>query len=106
MARVAAVVTDLMLGSRVEQGLRAAGHEVSLTAALPEDPAGFDAVVCDLDVADVSAVAAAGPPSLGFYQHTDVETRRRAEAAGIDIVVPRSRMVRELPQLVERLLGA
>jgi hypothetical protein len=42
---------------------------------------------------------------IGFHQHTDVETKRRAEAAGIDLVVPRSRMVRELPELAQRLLG-
>ena len=42
---------------------------------------------------------------LGFYSHVDVDTRRRAEAAGVDVVVPRSRMAREMPELVESLLG-
>jgi len=58
------------------------------------------------DAADVcpAAVAAAGPPCLGFYSHVDVETRRRAEAAGFDLVVPRSRMARELPDLLAGLL--
>jgi hypothetical protein len=41
---------------------------------------------------------------IGFYQHTDVETKKRAEDAGLAIAVPRSRMVRELPDLVERAL--
>ena len=36
-----------------------------------------------------------GLPSVGFYLHTDQDTRRRAEAAGYDLVVPRSRMNRE-----------
>jgi hypothetical protein len=49
-------------------------------------------------------VAGTGLPSLGFYPHTDMETRRAAEEAGIDVVVPRSRMARELPELIERLL--
>ena len=44
-------------------------------------------------------------PALGFYSHVDVETKRAAEAAGVDLVVPRSRMARELPALVEGLLG-
>jgi hypothetical protein len=35
----------------------------------------------------------------------DVETRSAAESAGIDLVVPRSRMSRELPALVEGLLS-
>jgi hypothetical protein len=42
---------------------------------------------------------------LGFYQHTDAETKARADAAGLDLAVPRSRMVRELPELAARLLA-
>ena len=42
---------------------------------------------------------------IGFYQHTDTETKQRADAAGLALAVPRSRMVRELPDLVERELG-
>jgi len=104
VARVVAVVSDLMLASRVEEGLRAAGHDVAVTLALP-DPLEADAIVCDLDGADLAAIAAAGVPTLGFYSHVDVEAKRGAEAAGLDLVVPRSRMARELPELVERLLS-
>jgi hypothetical protein len=35
----------------------------------------------------------------------DADTRRRAEAAGFDLVVPRSRMAREGAALVDRLLA-
>lgn len=106
MARVVALVTDLMLASRVEGALSAAGHEVEVRAEPGADAAAADLVVADLEgVADLAAVAALGPPTLGFYSHVDVETRRRAEAAGFDLVVPRSRMSRELPQLAARLLS-
>jgi len=105
VARVLALAADLMLASRVEAPLTAAGHEVTVRGELGGDAAGFDAIVADLELADPAAVAAAGPPSLGFCSHVDVEARRRAEAAGVGIVVPRSRMARELPELVERLLG-
>ena len=47
-----------------------------------------------------------GMPVLGYYSHVDVETKETAEAAGVDLVVPRSRMARELPALAERLLDA
>jgi hypothetical protein len=104
VARVVAVVSDLMLASRVQEGLRAAGHEVVVTPVLP-DPLDADAIVCDLESADAAAIAAAGVPALGFYSHVDVETKRAAEAAGLDLVVPRSRMARELPDLVARLLS-
>ena len=105
MARVVALVSDLMLASRVEAPLRAAGHEVEVSASPPADAAAADVVVADLDAVDAAEVAAIGPPTLGFHQHTDVETKRRAEAAGFDVVVPRSRMVRDLIELVEDLAG-
>jgi hypothetical protein len=41
---------------------------------------------------------------LGYYSHVDVDTRKTAEAAGVDMVVPRSRMARELPALVDGLI--
>ena len=88
-----------MLASRVQESLRAAGHEVSVTPTLP-DPVEADLIVCDLDTADIEAIAATPLPTLGFYSHVDVDTKQRAETAGIDLVVPRSRMARELPQLV------
>ena len=104
MARVVAVVSDLMLASRVTTALAAAGHEVEQEASLPDEVDGADAVVADLDVVDVERLAGLGTPVLGFYQHTDAATKERADAAGVT-AVPRSRMVRELPELVERLLA-
>ena len=38
MARVLAISTDLLLGSKVEATLRAAGHEVTLSPSLQEAP--------------------------------------------------------------------
>ncbi len=105
MARIVALVSDLMLASRVEGSLRAAGHEVTVKATPDAETVEADAIVADLEAVDPDAVVAIGPPTLGFYSHVDVETRRRAELAGFDVVVPRSRMARELPALIERLLS-
>ena len=104
MAQILAIVPDLMLASRVEESLRSAGHDVSVTPSLP-DSIEAEALVCDLDAVDADEVAQAGVPTIGFYSHVNVETKQAAEAAGIDLVVPRSRMARELPQLASRLLG-
>lgn len=104
MARVLAIVPDLMLASRVEESLRGAGHDVSVVSSLPA-AVEAELLVCDLDVVDAKEVARAGVPTLGFYSHVDVEAKQAAEAAGIDQAVPRSRMARELPQLVNRLLA-
>ena len=43
-------------------------------------------------------------PRLGFYSHVEQDVRRRAEEAGFDRVVPRSRMAREPAVLVEALV--
>ena len=99
-ARIALLCPDLLFGSKVEGALRAAGHEVVAEAA------GADAVVVDLtaDQFDPMAAVPDGVPSVGFYPHVDVETRRRALEAGYDVVVPRSRMARETVAVVEGAL--
>jgi len=102
IARIQILVTDLMLSSKVSETLSSAGHELLRN---PQPSADAELIVADLDAVDAAQVAAAGPPTLGFYQHTDVVTRRRAEEAGFDLVVARSRMARELPELVEALLS-
>jgi hypothetical protein len=107
MARVLSIAGDLMLASRVDAALTAAGHHVILAPALAEAPLDeVELVVADLDLENPEALVGLGVPVLGYYSHVNVETREAAEAAGIDLVVPRSRMARELPQLVERLLEA
>lgn len=105
MARVVALAADLMLGSKVEATLSAAGHEVTLSPSLQEAPLdAVDLIVADLDAGNPEALVGLGVPVLGYYSHVNAETRATAEAAGIDLVVPRSRMARELPELAERLL--
>lgn len=107
MARVLSISNDLMLGSKVQETLKAAGHEVTASASLEETTwDGVDLIVADLDVENSEALVGLGMPVLGYYSHVDVDTRKVAEAAGVDLVVPRSRMARELPELVKRLLDA
>jgi acetylornithine deacetylase/succinyl-diaminopimelate desuccinylase-like protein len=105
VARVLSIATDLMLGSRVEETLKAAGHEVVAAPSLAEASwEGVDLIVADLDAENPEALVGLGMPVLGYYSHVDVVTKEVAEAAGVDLAVPRSRMARELPGLVEGLL--
>jgi CheY-like chemotaxis protein len=121
MARVLALVPDLLFGSRVQASLAAAGHEVQLIGAgqqarelLEAERAGVlvvDLTDASFDGAAVREALAAeglleGVPSLAFYSHVDAETGQRARAAGFDLVVPRSRMAREGAELVARLASA
>ncbi|HEV2753721.1 MAG TPA: hypothetical protein VGV36_07790 [Solirubrobacteraceae bacterium] len=116
MARVLALVPDLLFGSNVQGSLTAAGHEVELASGeegIGGRMAGRDVLVVDLTTDAVDGVALveglrgdgtlAGARTLGVYAHVDVDTKRRADAAGFDLVVPRSRMAREGGALVTRL---
>jgi CheY-like chemotaxis protein len=116
VARVAAVIPDLLFGSRVQSALEAAGHEVELLArepAGPEEVAGAGVLVVDLTSPDLDGAALVerlaadgaltGMKVLGFFAHVEPAVRDRALAAGFDQVVPRSRMNREGAELVGRL---
>ena len=95
-----------MLSSRVSGMLGAAGHEVKVVPATPAaEDFDYDLIVCDLEAVDPGPVAELPAPAIGFYSHVDVETRDRGKDAGLDLVVPRSRMARELPDLASRLLA-
>jgi hypothetical protein len=96
-----------MFASRIEATLGAAGHDVELVSSVAEaeELEGMDLLVVDLEREQADAVVGLGMPVLGFYAHLNTETRERAEAAGVDLVVPRSRMAREMPELVTRLLA-
>lgn len=119
-ARAVLLCADLLFGSKVAAALSQAGCEVvsaadadAARAALP----GADLLVADLSDESFDALglveqirAADGeagatvPRTLGYYQHVDDETRRRALAVGFDAVVPRSKLFREGSELVSELL--
>jgi hypothetical protein len=110
VARVLAFVPDLLFGSGVVSGLQAVGHQVALVSDLAgTDPADIDVLVVDLTVepaARIAAVQSAGlreVTTVAFYSHVEQEVRALAEAAGFDLVVPRSRMAREGPELIARV---
>jgi CheY-like chemotaxis protein len=117
MARVLAHVPDLLFGSKVQGMLAAGGHDVSLVgsaAAVREQIAASDVLVVDLTADDVAGIAlldglkdadaVGGARTLAFYSHVDADVRRRAIAAGFDLVVARSRMAREGSALVDGLV--
>jgi DNA-binding NarL/FixJ family response regulator len=121
MARVLALVPDLLFGSRVQGDLVAAGHDVELIGdeqRLRErlaDAAAPGAAVLVVDLTDagfdgagiVESLSRGGElratRTLAFYSHVEPAVRDAAERAGFDVVVPRSRMAREGAQLVARL---
>jgi CheY-like chemotaxis protein len=110
MSRIVALCPDLFFSSKIAETLGSAGHSVEIVATAAAATAAAptaDLVVCDLHAEglDPAALVGAlgGTPALGFFSHVDAEARGRAEDAGFDLVVPRSRMAREMPELVARL---
>jgi hypothetical protein len=128
MARVLALTRDLLFGSQVQGALSLAGYDVELLADEARlkrrlgdlgdaggEGASADVLVVDLTDADLGGAAivagliAAGElgsmRTLGFYSHVDVAAREHGERAGLDVIVARSRMAREGPELVAGLLA-
>jgi len=99
---IAAVVPELLFGSKVEELLRQAGHDVARHQR-PDQVGEADVVVADLSEIEPESVATTGPPVLGIYAHTRPDIRDRALDAGFALAVPRSRFVREAGELVSRL---
>jgi len=120
VACVAALIPDLLFGSRVQGALVQGGHEVALVgsaeAAARDGLAGADVLVIDLAGPGVDGVAVLerlrdgggleGVRTLATYSHVDADMRRRALEAGFDLVVPRSRMVRDGAGLLAELAAA
>jgi CheY-like chemotaxis protein len=108
--RVVALAPDLFFATKIEETLRAAGHEVQVTSTVDETLAAAEqarVVIADLHADGLDPAEFAerldGKALLGFYSHVETEARRRGEEAGFDLVVPRSRMAREMPELVAAL---
>jgi hypothetical protein len=117
MARVVAFIPDLLFGSRVQAALLAGGHTVKLigdAGTVRDVLTGASVLVIDLTDEElhgadlVESLSADGSldgiRTLAFYSHVDVDARHRAEGAGFDLVVPRSRMAREGAALVTSLV--
>jgi len=114
--RVVALVPDLLFGSKIQAMLTAEGHDVELVGD-PEQARAKAAqaavLVVDLTTDQIDGAALveamrregelAQTRTLAFYSHVDQSTRERADEAGFDLVVPRSRMAREGAGLVARL---
>ncbi len=109
---------DLMFRSKVDTTLRHMGLDAHTLGAADDPRVVLDAlapaaIIVDLALGDdrwraVVAAAREGTlpvPVLAFGPHVDHVAQRAARAAGCTIVVANSRLARELPALVERLLA-
>ena len=110
--RVAAVISDLMLYSRIESAASAAGValvRVDSPAGLPDN---LDLVLVDWSARRPDWVDALAPwrdrahgRLLLFGQHTDLEAHAAARAAGLGPMWARSKLLTELPVLLQDARG-
>ncbi len=113
---VAIAVSDLLFQSRIDAAARALGlapciadSAGALAVALAARPA---IAVIDLHeraldpTAAITDAKAAGARVLAFGRHTEPATLRAARDVGADLVVPRSQLAEELPELLRSLLAA
>jgi DNA-binding NarL/FixJ family response regulator len=122
VAGILVLSADLLFGSRLQADMARGGHDLELIGDESRlrtrlvDPQAPKAQVLIGDLTDdrldgasiLEALAADGLlgelRTLAFYSHVDAAVRARAEQAGFDLVVPRSRMAREGPALLSGLL--
>jgi hypothetical protein len=103
--KVAAVLTDLMLYSRIESAARVAGAELARIDTPRDIPPGADLVLVDwssrrTDWTDALS-SLNGPRVIVFGPHTDLQAHADARAAGLGPMWARSKLVAELPSLMQ-----
>ena len=118
---VAALVQALFFSSRILDALRKAGRPAIIEANADDLVERVRAdrptlVLIDLGIQRVdwaaavirlrAADAAAELPILAFGPHRDLEARDRALAAGCDEVIANSKLVTDLPRIIERYAGS
>ncbi|HJP71435.1 MAG TPA: hypothetical protein VJ975_06930 [Candidatus Limnocylindria bacterium] len=101
--KVAAVVRDLMLFSRIESAARVAGAELARVDAPIDVPADADLVLVDWsarepDWADALRARTASRVIL-FGPHTDLEAHAAAREAGLGPMWARSKLLTTLPEI-------
>jgi CheY-like chemotaxis protein len=115
MARVVVFSDDLLFGSRVLEALHAEGQEAALAGgpeAVQRELVSAGLLIVDLTTNAAERLDAVrrlrrrDVPTMAYYSHVEAEVRSAAEEAGIDLVVPRSRMAREGASLAVGLLRA
>ncbi len=108
--KVGAVISDLMLYSRIESAASAAGASVVRVDSPADVPPDFDLVLVDWsarqpDWADALRACTTSRVIL-FGQHTDLEAHAAAHAAGLGPMWARSKLLVALPRTLRAAVAA
>lgn len=114
MGRVLALVDDLLFVSKITETARHLGVEVRTVGSAAGLLAEAQAAAPSLVIADLNArggaieavgalrTAGCAAPVVGFLSHVQGELAERAQAAGFDRVLPRSKFTQQLAQILEQ----
>jgi CheY-like chemotaxis protein len=107
---VVAVVADLFFTVKIHEAAKRAGTPIvfvkSETDALDKARAGAALVLVDLNYAAIDGVRlgrelkALGVRAVGYLSHVQVDLKKQAQEAGYDMVVARSVLSQNLPQIL------
>lgn len=106
--RVAAVISDLMLFSRIESAVSAAGASLVRVDSLTDLPPDLDLILVDWSARQPDwgdrlsqwRAGAAGARIVLFGRHTDLEAHAAARTAGLAPMWARSKLITELSRLL------
>ena len=102
--KVAAVVTDLMVYSRIESAARVAGAELARVDTPLGIPPGVELVLVDWSAREPGWTAALqsvrGARVLLFGPHVDLDAHAAARDAGLGPMVARSKLLSTLGELM------
>ena len=101
--RVAAVISDLMLYSRIESAATAAGASLIRVDSPVSLPGDFDLVLVDWSARQAGwteALATAPGRLILFGQHTDLGAHAAARGAALGPMWARSKLLASLPELL------
>ena len=101
--RVAAVVTDLMLYSRIESAARVAGVDLARVDSPTDAPPDADLVLVDWSARRpdwTDALRALPGRVILFGPHTDLEAHADARATGLGPMWARSKLLSSLPEVL------
>ena len=102
--KVAAVVTDLMLYSRIESAARAAGVELARVDTPHDIPPDPDLVLVDWSAREPDWAeplkALGGARVVLFGPHVDLDAHAAARAAGLGPMTARSKLLSTLGELM------
>ena len=102
--KVVAVVSDLMLFSRIESAARVAGAELARVDTPSDIPPDADLVLVDWSVRDAGWTdglrGLSGPRVILFGPHTDLDAHAAARDAGLGPMWARSKLLADLSSLM------